>query len=1681
MPSIRRPTEHRYDVFIAHAAPDTELAERLYALLTPHCTVFLDSKSLEPGDIWPAQLHDALNASATIAILITPNSNAAYYETEEIATAISLARHAQTRVIPIYVGTPTARPQPPYGLRIIHSITTTEDGLAVAADQIIHATRVADTPIHASVAFDTVSHLDMGCSRVADLLVHGAASRYFAEPYKDLASDYLWPISVFDRTRMDRFVGRQWLFTEINTFIDSHDRGYVVLEGAAGVGKTAAIARLVTEQSHIHHFVELTPGPEGVAAAIKSIATQLIVAWDLGSAVVNELYPLAAVQHDFLQRLLFLCAERRKAVDVDEPIVIAVDGLDESLGSARNALMLPQILPENVFVIAAHRPTAVLLHTFTARRVITLEESSPENIADVRLYLTAAADRGAFNRAAASSSLEPDDVIDTLVDRCGGIWIYLHYVVTDIESGHTAVTDATKIPAGLWQYYAQFCERWRHHDTWPTILRLLADMAVLREPITLDLLCSIAGCALTDSIRDILTNSWRPFLAVVGSGAAESYRLYHRSLRDFIEGHVDTNQLTASQRTMVSELAAATRTSHSRIAEYYLATWGGFDTNLVALQQPFAPSNDIGYGLRHLVWHLASAGRANDLQRLFDLEWQLDRNDEPVNVWHTVHEQFGDPTGFLSDLAIAWDMADKQCSAAFGASERHCTVMSLSFQCALLTTTVRTLAGNVGRLLLRALVKQRLWSSRHALTYARQIVEPEARTRALLALYSVVSPDEQREVLADVLASYQQHLVSHGALGRIAGDLPQDLPHPFLVRFIEITDAKVSGWLGDDSVFVALTRTLSANLCEDKLLPIARKLRHGYDRIPALSAIAAALPAGAAREFLTAEVVTDAHNVPADELMGAPIGMLQCLRGAARIAAIDFLLQRIRAGDDAERMVRDFAKLLPHLEMPERERVALEALDVILDVPANDAFHGLNTCYAMSEIVPFVPATALATVERAAAGMWAPYKCEVQSALAIRTGVSLGAPHVFARVAEIETGWVRAKTIASLASTAHDSGSIGVWFELALAIDRADARVTAIDGLSQYLSPQQLRAAVRSAQRSDDENVRAQAKGEILVQLARLGHAEEVFRDVTYLGIDATPYVRQIATAMDDASLQRAISRASFATRTRRASLVIEALRRAGERASPDLIRRAVRTVSEVRAKDDRLQLYAELAANLPRPRNATAIKRALRLAKKLGTSHYWQWSASSALQKLVKSMDEPQVRYSIGIASSFEANGARVPLLSALGDALAERWLADIIRVTDSSAPSDSAIRPVIAHDHEFVGLSTLLRWIVSSLPKTWVAGVAARARAAVYREPIRTARATIMEYLKAPLLMETQFARLFRNHAREAMLYLALVVGGEALSKRSKFYLVRDCLESACQIGDPKIRAYVLTRLVPHLGHQDRYETIQSVAACSLSMRKPEQRMSILREIAPYLHIYFRRRIMVNDGHGPDANAEPVEASYVLDVLSQFGSVDALLTVLRTLGRHEAEALSREGLRRALQLTHRELRVEAVAALLAQLEPSLRARMLSRHLRELWTQKGPHWVADAIATLSPRHRVSILEKCIPLCTRNFGWHHEGWSAIAPYLTDEMLYDAFVQQSKHIDKHDVLRDLAALADRLVTLPALRLHECWVTVLSARATGDRDALLRSFQPIARMLAALGDVTTLRTTMRHIERSGRWWP
>lgn len=146
---------YTWDFFISHAGPDRDMAEKLFDLLSPRAKVFLDTKCLLLGANWDEKLARALSESRISVILVSNHTDEAYYEREEIAAAIALAREDEERhqVVPVFLDSP---PYIPFGLRVKHGIhVCTADGFNEAARQLLNLldrlTSDLAPPVHANI------------------------------------------------------------------------------------------------------------------------------------------------------------------------------------------------------------------------------------------------------------------------------------------------------------------------------------------------------------------------------------------------------------------------------------------------------------------------------------------------------------------------------------------------------------------------------------------------------------------------------------------------------------------------------------------------------------------------------------------------------------------------------------------------------------------------------------------------------------------------------------------------------------------------------------------------------------------------------------------------------------------------------------------------------------------------------------------------------------------------------------------------------------------------------------------------------------------------------------------------------------------------------------------------------------------------------------------------------------------------------------------------------------------------------------------------------------------------------------------------------------------------------------------------------------------------------------------
>jgi WD40 repeat protein len=345
---------------------------------------------------------------------------------------------------------------------------------------------------------------------------------------------------------LDRFVGREWLIKQIDDYIGTHRSGYVVIQGEAGVGKSALAAHLVWTRPCVHHFTQLEGGrsPE---QARRSLAAQLIGAWGLADEfTVGDAFPAGADRPDWLLKVLHAAADRRDQSNPGYPLVLVVDGLDESDPPVPGhdtgiplGLPLPEHLPDRVFVVATSRLGQPMpaLYEHVSWHILSVDDRN--NLKDMSQYVGAALtrlgteDKGLLERIDAEG-ISKEWFIKTLLDRCAGIWIYLRYVLEAIADGRLHAAELGALPHELSGYYIKQVHRWALSDSWPTLgLPVLATLAALHRRVDRADLSLFAGVSDGESLRRWLDEQLRPFLDVThDSNHRRQYYIRHESLRE---------------------------------------------------------------------------------------------------------------------------------------------------------------------------------------------------------------------------------------------------------------------------------------------------------------------------------------------------------------------------------------------------------------------------------------------------------------------------------------------------------------------------------------------------------------------------------------------------------------------------------------------------------------------------------------------------------------------------------------------------------------------------------------------------------------------------------------------------------------------------------------------------------------------------------------------------------------------------------------------------------------------------------------------------------------------------------------------------------------------------------------------------------------------------------------------
>jgi len=333
------------------------------------------------------------------------------------------------------------------------------------------------------------------------------------------------------------FVGRAYVFQAIDEFLRNHGNGYFVIEGDPGLGKSAILAEYVRRTGCIAHFNVRAAGINSAKQFLENVCTQLIIDFGLP---YPTLPPNAGHDSASLSKLL---QEASGRLALGERLVIAVDALDEvdiaGHPDGANILFLPKILPDRVYFIVTRRDIELPFVVEAPQAKLDLMSYPAENRKDIELYLHRSHERAAILAWMARQNMSAATFVSELADLSENNFMYLRYVLPEIEIGGYHDLDIRRLPAGLQGYYE---DHWRGMGMTakplPRVkIRVIYIMCEARQPVSRALIAQFA----TDqemkvnelAVQEVL-DEWKQFLHEQQTPERLLYSLYHASFRDFL-------------------------------------------------------------------------------------------------------------------------------------------------------------------------------------------------------------------------------------------------------------------------------------------------------------------------------------------------------------------------------------------------------------------------------------------------------------------------------------------------------------------------------------------------------------------------------------------------------------------------------------------------------------------------------------------------------------------------------------------------------------------------------------------------------------------------------------------------------------------------------------------------------------------------------------------------------------------------------------------------------------------------------------------------------------------------------------------------------------------------------------------------------------------------------------------
>jgi len=362
------------------------------------------------------------------------------------------------------------------------------------------------------------------------------------------------------------FCGRGFVFEAFEQFIRINEKGYFVLVGYAGMGKTSLVAKYVYDHPEVISYFFTRDYQNKPEQFLNCIRRQLIDRYDLDNS-----------EEDNLPALL---SKITNNTEFSGRLVIVVDDLDEvdqGKVGGRNILYLPKTLPDGVYFFLTRQPsnlktdyyninkdylntdlgTPVYQFNLTDQRHIELHY---KDMTDYLSYPNAQQNQlnSKINHWMKNHNISRETIIERIAKKSENNFRCLNYLIQDILDDFYQEPIFNKLTPALSRYYQTHWEgmeiqEHEHKLRRQVLLYILVYKNGCQIPIDqLDVIAGEEKCDIEDVLRD-----WLKYLRQKTKFGKDYYTLYHSNLIEFIQ----------SQNMMKSNRAIF-QTINQRINEY---------------------------------------------------------------------------------------------------------------------------------------------------------------------------------------------------------------------------------------------------------------------------------------------------------------------------------------------------------------------------------------------------------------------------------------------------------------------------------------------------------------------------------------------------------------------------------------------------------------------------------------------------------------------------------------------------------------------------------------------------------------------------------------------------------------------------------------------------------------------------------------------------------------------------------------------------------------------------------------------------------------------------------------------------------------------------------------------------------------------------------------------------------